>query len=168
MVTMQQLEELENKVVKALRLIDELRLENSKLEDENEILRGIAEEAKLAVEERDQEVSKVRKELKSINRELKDVRTNEDALEQKLMMLLSKLETMGSSKAVQKSIKSKVASTKKATKKKSKSDNLSNEDTQENYLMLNDNLGEIILEDDGDQDIIGTSDDEGFIVIDDK
>jgi len=167
---MQQLEELENKVVKALRLIEELRSENAKLEEENEILRGIAEDTKLAVEERDQEVLKVKNELKAINRELKGVRSNEDALEQKVVMLISKLETMPkkeAGKSLDKSIKSKAASTKKANKSKSKPDNLSKgkqkeENSQENYLILDDentNMGssEIILEDD-----------ESFMVIDDK
>jgi len=177
MIKMQQLEELENKVVKALRLIEELRSENAKLEEENEALRGIAEEANLAVEEKDQEVLKTKNELKTLNREIKSVKSNEDALEQKVVMLLSKLETVPkqeASKSLEKTIKSKAASTKKATKKKSQTDNLSKEDKlnseieqndeniQENYLMLDDenanlNSGEIILEDE-----------ESFIIIDDK
>ena len=173
MIKMQQLEELEDKVVKALRLIDELRSENVKLEDENETLRGTIEETKLAVEEREQEVAQVKKELSAANDELKEVRTNEDALEQKMIMLLSKLETMPKQsdsdsdekpKSSNKSDKSKAASTKKATKKKSESDNLK-EDEAEN---ANSHFGEIILEDDGQGMDVSIPDDEDFMVIEDK
>ena len=49
MITMQQLEELESRIIKALQLIGDLRTENAKLEVDNESLQTQAEEAKLSL-----------------------------------------------------------------------------------------------------------------------
>ena len=51
MISMQQLEELENRVVKALQLIGDLRTENSKLESDNESMKTEIEEARHRVRE---------------------------------------------------------------------------------------------------------------------
>ena len=92
MVTMQQLEELENRVIKALHLIGELRTENSKLENENESLKGEVEDVKLTLEEKEQEIDKVRRELDLATKELKDLKDKEDTLEKKIISLLGKLD----------------------------------------------------------------------------
>lgn len=92
MITMQQLEELENRVIKALHLIGELRTENSKLENENESLKGEVEDVKLTLEEKEQEIEKVRRELDLATKELKDLKDKEDTLEKKIISLLGKLD----------------------------------------------------------------------------
>lgn len=94
MITMQQLEELENRVIKALHLIGELRSENSKLENENESLKGEIEDVKLTLEEKEQEIEKVRRELERATKELKDIKDKEDTLEKKIISLLGKLDML--------------------------------------------------------------------------
>ncbi|HPS57206.1 MAG TPA: hypothetical protein PK514_03790 [Spirochaetota bacterium] len=92
MLTMQQLEELENRVIKALHLIGELRTENAKLENENETLKGDIEEVKLTLEEKEQEIERIKRELDAATRELQEMMAKEDALEKKILSLLGKLD----------------------------------------------------------------------------
>jgi DNA repair exonuclease SbcCD ATPase subunit len=94
MISMQQLEELESRVVKALQLIGDLRTENSKLENENEEIKGELEEARLTLEEKEQEVEKIRKELDEATRELEELNAKEEVLEKKVIGLLGKLDTL--------------------------------------------------------------------------
>ena len=94
MITMQQLEELESRVIKALQLIGDLRTENSKLENENEEIKGELEEARLSLEEKEQEVEKIRKELDEATRELEELNAKEEVLEKKVIGLLGKLDTL--------------------------------------------------------------------------
>ncbi|HQO41211.1 MAG TPA: hypothetical protein PK986_12130, partial [Spirochaetota bacterium] len=96
MLTMQQLEELENRVIKALHLIGELRTENAKLENENETLKGDIEEVKLTLEEKEQEIERIKRELDAATKELQEMRAKEDALEKKIISLLGKLDMMQS------------------------------------------------------------------------
>ena len=94
MISMQQLEELENRVVKALQLISDLRTENSKLENENEEIKSELEEAKLSLEEREQEIERIRKELDDATRELEELNAKEEILEKKVVSLLGKLDDL--------------------------------------------------------------------------
>lgn len=94
MISMQQLEELENRVVKALQLISDLRTENSKLENENEEIKSELEEAKLSLEEREQEIERIRKELDDATRELEELQAKEEVLEKKVVSLLGKLDDL--------------------------------------------------------------------------
>ncbi|MES0491880.1 MAG: cell division protein ZapB, partial [Leptospirales bacterium] len=52
MITMEQLEQLEGRIVKALDLISDLRVENSHLESEVERLKANADQLKLTAEEK--------------------------------------------------------------------------------------------------------------------
>ncbi len=92
MISMQQLEELENRVVKALQLISDLRTENSKLENENEEIKGELEETKLSLEEKEQEIERIRKELDHATIELEELNAKEEVLEKKVIALLGKLD----------------------------------------------------------------------------
>ncbi|MBN2158640.1 MAG: hypothetical protein JW807_04535 [Spirochaetes bacterium] len=94
MISMQQLEELESRVVKALQLIGDLRTENSKLENENEELKTEMEEARLSLEAKEQEVEKIRRELDQATRELEELNAKEEILEKKVIGLLGKLDTL--------------------------------------------------------------------------
>jgi predicted RNase H-like nuclease (RuvC/YqgF family) len=94
MISMQQLEELESRVVKALQLIGDLRTENSKLENENEELKSEMEEARLSLEAKEQEVEKIRRELDQATRELEELNAKEEVLEKKVIALLGKLDTL--------------------------------------------------------------------------
>ena len=94
MISMQQLEELENRVVKALQLISDLRTENSKLENENEEIKSELEEARLSLEEREQEIERIRKELDDATRELEELQAKEEVLEKKVVSLLGKLDDL--------------------------------------------------------------------------
>lgn len=99
MITMQQLEELENRVIKALHLIGELRSENSKLENENESLKGEVEDVKLSLEEKEHEIERVKRDLELATKELKDLKDKEDNLEKKIISLLGKLDVLQSGSA---------------------------------------------------------------------
>lgn len=101
MITMQQLEELENRVIKALHLIGDLRTENSKLENENEVLKGEVEEVKLSLEEKEQEIERIKKELDATALELKELTQKEEVLEKKIISLLGKLDILQGSAPVQ-------------------------------------------------------------------
>ena len=96
MITMQQLEELESRVIKALHLIGELRTENSHLEGENETLKSDVEDARLSLEEKEQEVERIKKELEVTASELKELKDKEEVLEKKLLGLLGKLDGLQS------------------------------------------------------------------------
>ncbi len=60
---METIEELESKVIKALELIGDLRAENGRLESENETLRAENDQMKLAMEEKEKELSTLRDQL---------------------------------------------------------------------------------------------------------
>jgi DNA repair exonuclease SbcCD ATPase subunit len=92
MITMQQLEELEARVIKALQLIGDLRAENGKLESDNEKLKAVAEEAKLSLEEKEQEIARIQQELEAATRELAGIKEKEELLEKKVIELLGKLD----------------------------------------------------------------------------
>jgi hypothetical protein len=92
MITMQQLEELEARVIKALQLIGDLRTENGKLESDNEKLKAVAEEAKLSLEEKEQEIARIQRELEAATRELAGIKEKEELLEKKVIELLGKLD----------------------------------------------------------------------------
>lgn len=99
MITMKQLEELESRVIKALQLIGDLRSENARFESENESLKAIAEEAKLGLEEKEQEIVRIQKELDEANRELSGLKDKEDELEKKIIELLGKMDSLKSGSA---------------------------------------------------------------------
>jgi DNA repair exonuclease SbcCD ATPase subunit len=94
MITMQQLEELEGRIIKALQLIGDLRSENSRLESDNEALKSQAEDARLGLEEKEQEVLRMQKELDDATRELNALKEKEEILEKKIIALLAKMDTV--------------------------------------------------------------------------
>ncbi len=96
MISMQQLEELENRIVKALQLITDLRSENATYENENETLRSEVEEARLSLEEKDQEIQRLKAEVEQASRELREIREREEVLEKKVIGLLGKLDILQS------------------------------------------------------------------------
>jgi len=106
MISMQQLEELESRVIRALQLIGDLRTENSKLENENDELKSDIEEAKLTLEEKEQEVEKIRKELDEATKELGDLNAREEVLEKKVIALLGKLDTISPGGTIPEGVKS--------------------------------------------------------------
>jgi len=52
MISLETIEELETKIMKALELISDLRAENNRLESDNETLRSENDQMKLAMEEK--------------------------------------------------------------------------------------------------------------------
>ena len=63
MITMEQLEQLEGRIVKALDLISDLRVENSHLESEVDRLKASNDQLKLTAEEKVAEAENLKKEL---------------------------------------------------------------------------------------------------------
>lgn len=96
MISMQQLEELESRIIKALQLIGDLRTENSKLESDNESLKVQAEEARLSLEEKEQELVLLQRELDATTKELADLKSKEEVLEKKVIALLGKMDYLQS------------------------------------------------------------------------
>ncbi|HSV97697.1 MAG TPA: cell division protein ZapB [Spirochaetota bacterium] len=94
MISMQQLEELESRIIKALQLIGDLRTENSRLESDNESLKVVAEEAKLSLEEKEQELARIQRELDDTARELAELKDKENVLEKKIIELLGKMDAL--------------------------------------------------------------------------
>lgn len=92
MITMQQLEELESRIIKALQLIGDLRTENAKLESDNETLKAETEDARLSLEEKEHEVARIQKELDEATRELAGLKEKEEVLGKKIIELLGKLD----------------------------------------------------------------------------
>ena len=109
MITMQQLEELESRIIKALQLIGDLRAENAKLEADNENLKVQAEEARLSLEEKEQEIARLKREIESATNELAQIKQREEVLEKKIIEMLGKLDTLKSGKAPISEIKSQPA-----------------------------------------------------------
>ena len=99
MISMQQLEELESRIIKALQLIGDLRTENARLESDNESLKVVAEEAKLSLEEKEQELARIQRELDDAVRELTELKGKEDILEKKIIELLGKMDALKSGPA---------------------------------------------------------------------
>lgn len=96
MITMQQLEELESRIIKALQLIGDLRAENAQLEANNESLKVQAEEARLSLEEKEQEIARLKKEIDKATNELSQIKQKEEVLEKKIVEMLGKLDTLKS------------------------------------------------------------------------
>ncbi len=94
MITMQQLEELEARVIKALQLIGDLRTENGRLEADNDSLKAQAEDARLSLEEKEQEIARIQKEMEATSRELAGIKEKEEILEKKIIELLGKLDIL--------------------------------------------------------------------------
>jgi predicted RNase H-like nuclease (RuvC/YqgF family) len=92
MLSMQQLEELEARVIKALQLISDLRTENSRLESDAEHYKAEAEEARLSLEEKEQEILRIQNELDDTTRQLAELREKEEILEKKVIALLGKMD----------------------------------------------------------------------------
>jgi DNA repair exonuclease SbcCD ATPase subunit len=94
MITMQQLEELEARVIKALQLISDLRTENGRLDADNDSLKAQAEDARLSLEEKEQEIARIQKEMEATSRELAGIKEKEEILEKKIIELLGKLDVL--------------------------------------------------------------------------
>ncbi len=92
MITIQQLEELEGRIIKALQLITDLRTENASLESENEGLKAENEEVRLSIEEKDREIQQIKRDMEQTSKELAALKDKEEVLEKKLLQLLGKLD----------------------------------------------------------------------------
>lgn len=91
MITLEQLDELEGRIVRALELIGDLRSENSRLESENERLRSEHDELKLALDDKEKTVQSLREQLDITGRELNDLKQKESVLEKRITEMLSRL-----------------------------------------------------------------------------
>jgi chromosome segregation ATPase len=103
MLTLETIEELEFKVIKALDLISDLRTENARLETENESLRLENDKMKLALEEKERELGNLRTRLQDAENELKSIKERESNLEGKVNNLLGRLSSLPSSSKAEKS-----------------------------------------------------------------
>ena len=173
MISMQQLEELESRVIKALQLIGDLRTENSKLENENEEIKGELEEARLSLEEKEQEVEKIRKELDEATRELEELNAKEEVLEKKVIGLLGKLDTLapGSSIPAGEKVERKSFDTAKPASLRAPQKKASRPVEDEDTIILDepiDEYKEVKVETVKKSETVSIDDDEDIIIIDDE
>ncbi|MCS7204976.1 MAG: hypothetical protein NZ853_04715 [Leptospiraceae bacterium] len=91
MITLEQLDELESKIIKALELISDLRTENSRLEAENQKLRDEYEKISQLLEKKEKDISSLKEQLEKANLELGRLKENESVLEKKILQILAKL-----------------------------------------------------------------------------
>ncbi len=91
MITLEQLDELENRIIKALELIGDLRTENSRLELENQKLRDEYENIKNVLDQKERDINQLKEQLNKTSAELKDLKEKESILEKRISEILSKL-----------------------------------------------------------------------------
>ncbi|MFN3604465.1 MAG: hypothetical protein ACK4UJ_07125 [Leptonema sp. (in: bacteria)] len=93
MITLEQLDELENRIIKALELIGDLRTENSRLEVENQKLRKEYEDLKITLDQKERDVRDLKQQLEKTNEELRELKEKESILEKRISEILTKLST---------------------------------------------------------------------------
>lgn len=175
MISMQQLEELESRVVKALQLIGDLRTENSKLENENEEIKGELEEARLTLEEKEQEVEKIRRELDEATRELEELNAKEEILEKKVIGLLGKLDTLAPGGSIPAGVKivKKTFDTAKPASLRAPQKKAARPVDDEDTIILDEQIDdykeeEVRVETVKKSETVNIDDDEDIIIIDDE
>ena len=94
LIKIEQLEKLESRIVKAIEMISDLRLENNQLESQVGSLKTDNEKLKLTANEKIQEVQVVKDQLIETNSELNELKLREKKLETKILEILDKLETV--------------------------------------------------------------------------
>jgi DNA repair exonuclease SbcCD ATPase subunit len=91
MITLEQLDELESRIIRALELIGDLRTENSRLEVENQKLREEHDQLKNALEQKERDIQVLKSKLEETNKELQELKEKESILEKRISDILSKL-----------------------------------------------------------------------------
>jgi hypothetical protein len=96
---MEQLEQLEGRIVKALELISDLRVENSHLESELEKVKANNDQLKLTTEEKIRDAARFRTELDEARMDLEKLQSREKSLEDKISEIIHKLDGVKSDSA---------------------------------------------------------------------
>ena len=96
MVSLEQLDELEGRVLRALELISDLRSENSHLDQENQRYRSDCHELENKLKEKETETTELRRQIEETSREFQDLRGREDVLERKISDMLNRFNNTGS------------------------------------------------------------------------
>ena len=94
MVTLERLDELEGRILRALELISDLRTENSRLDESNNQLQTENNNLKQTLVLKDQEVAKLRTQIESTSSEFKELKSRETALETKINDMFNKLNSI--------------------------------------------------------------------------
>ena len=94
MITMEQLEKLEGRIVKALDLISDLRIENSQLESKVDTFELNNQQLKLKAEEKIKEAENLEKQLQEATGELNKLKSREQELETKILQIIAKLDNL--------------------------------------------------------------------------
>jgi phosphoribosylaminoimidazolecarboxamide formyltransferase/IMP cyclohydrolase len=96
MISLETIEELETKIMKALELISDLRAENNRLESDNEALRSENDQMKLAMEEKEREIASLREQLAQSLKELEEYKSKEKKLDNKIHDMMNRLDNLSS------------------------------------------------------------------------
>ncbi len=99
MVTIERLDELESRILRALELISDLRSENSRLEQENIQVTDENNISKEKLANKDREIADLRTQFEVTSREFGELKTREEKLETKIDSMLSRLSNLQSAEA---------------------------------------------------------------------
>ena len=94
MITMEQLENLEGRIVKALELISDLRIENSQLDSKVDNLESNNEQLKIKTDEKIKQAEHLEIQLQEATGELGQLKSKEKALETKILQIIAKLDNI--------------------------------------------------------------------------
>ncbi len=97
MLTLERLDELEGRILRALELISDLRSENARLEQDNSQLRQEHDTVKQELEHKDREVASLREQLENTSKEFHELKEREAVLDQKINDMLAKFTALQSS-----------------------------------------------------------------------
>mgnify|MGYP001593957661 CR=1 FL=1 len=92
MISIEQLEHLEGRIIKALELISDLRLENNQLESELEKVKSSSDQLKLTAEEKTTAAENMKSQLDAARMELERLQNKEAGLEEKLHDIITRLD----------------------------------------------------------------------------
>ena len=96
---MEQLEKLEGRIIKALELISDLRIENSQMESKLDVFKSDNEQLKLTNEQKTKEAQKLETQLEEATVELNELKSREQGIETKILQIIAKLENIKDSKS---------------------------------------------------------------------
>ena len=94
MITVEQLDQLEGRIVKALEIISDLRIENSQLESKADSLEANNEELKIKTDEKIKAAEQLEQQLKEATTELSQLRSKEQEIETKILQIIAKLDNV--------------------------------------------------------------------------
>lgn len=96
MITVQQVDELGERISRTLEVIGDLKGENSRLEGDNEAIRKDFDQLKAIIDQKEAEFAAKKGELDQKASELSDLKNRQQILEGKIVNMLSRMDNLDS------------------------------------------------------------------------